>query len=113
MELGLYEAPEGTRVEGKHWLLIGAGNQVSQVIAKSIGLGLDRFTVYHDRMTPEKLESCLRLVPDGIIVRSSPTEYLIMASSKSKTIVTSTSDLRAVNWQGRHHQLPCTPYGVR
>jgi len=93
MEFGLYYDPMGTRVERKHWVLIGAGEQAAHVIAKSTGLGLGRFTVYHDKMTDEKLRSCLRHVPAELVLAKSTLDYQIRSSCDAITAVNGTRDL--------------------
>jgi phosphoglycerate dehydrogenase-like enzyme len=93
MELGLYDAPQGTRIEGKRWLVIGAGQQAAHLIAKAIGLGLKEITIYHDRITEEKLQTCLRLIPMELISRQSGMAYEIRSSRFSKMTVSGTSDL--------------------
>jgi phosphoglycerate dehydrogenase-like enzyme len=96
MEYGLYEAPRGTRIERKHWLVIGAGEQAAHLIAKSSGLGLGKFTVYHDRMTQEKLENCLRYCPPQLVTSKSPSEYQISSPDNMDTIVAGTKELNEV-----------------
>jgi phosphoglycerate dehydrogenase-like enzyme len=93
MELGLYEGLEGTRVAGKHWLLIGAGEQVTQLIAMCIGLGVKGFTVYHDQMSRDKLKQCLRLIPAELLVAKTGLEYHVKGPDVSIVTVSGTRDL--------------------
>jgi len=93
MQHGVFEAPAGTRVERKHWMLIGAGEQASHVIAKCAGFGIDRFTVYHDQMTDQKLHNCIRKVPPELLISRSPLQFQFKSTVGQTTTVAGTGDL--------------------
>jgi len=93
MEMGLYEAPPGTRIEGKHWLVIGAGQQAVQLIAKAASLGVAGFTVYHDQMNDAKLIACVRMVPSELIQVTEGAPMRIKTSVKTWMTVAGTNAL--------------------
>jgi phosphoglycerate dehydrogenase-like enzyme len=92
MEQGLYKSPQGRLIEGKNWLLIGAGHQVAQVIAKATSLCLGGFTVYHDRMTLARLQNCLRLIPKELVRKEPDGTFTVKSSEFTDTIVRGTTD---------------------
>jgi phosphoglycerate dehydrogenase-like enzyme len=92
MEKGIMEGPVGKLVEGKQWLLVGAGEQVKRVLLKAATMGLDAFIVYHPDMTAEKLGNCLEYFPKGLI-ESQADMFLVRSSRDTVTTITGTRTL--------------------
>lgn len=90
MESGFYEAQPSTRVEGKHWLAVGAGEQVAHLIAKSVSLGIGSFTIYHDQQNEARVANCLRLIPNELISASTETPIRVKTSARSWMTITGT-----------------------
>ncbi|MGA2434415.1 MAG: NAD(P)-dependent oxidoreductase [Bryobacteraceae bacterium] len=55
-----------TRLEGKVWLLLGAGHQVQCLLAQASMFALKKFIIWHPEMNIEKFRECLSRVPESI-----------------------------------------------
>jgi len=91
-----------TRLEGKTWLVLGAGHQVTSLIAQTAMLGIREFRIWNPSMDETRFRKCLSGLPKSMYeFASSGLEAKIVARPGKETSVIAARSASPEPW-GKH-----------